>query len=373
MKKIDFLDLRKIHHELKQSFLQKADEVIEKNHLILGEEVESFEKEFASYCQAKFALGVANGLDALVLILRAMDIKAGDEVIVPSNTFIATWLAVTQVGATPIAVEPDFDTYNLNPKLIESKITSKTKAIIPVHLYGQVADMEPILKLAQKYNLKVIEDAAQSQGARYNGKACGGLADAAAFSFYPGKNLGALGDAGAVTTNDSQIYDKIKKLRSYGSSIKYVHDELGVNSRLDEMQAAFLRIKLKHLNSWNQQRQKLALTYSNHLEGLENLKIPRTATNCESVWHLYVVRSPLRDQLQEELKKRQIMTLIHYPIAPHDSGAYKNLMSEKMHSELKATTEMSNQILSLPMGPHLSEEDVIYVAQNIREIMGRFN
>ncbi len=363
---IPFLDLKEQHAQLKNQFLEKTSEVLERSNFIMGEELELFEKEFATYCNVKYCLGVANGLDAIVLLLRALDVKAGDEVIVPSNTFIATWLAVSQVGATPIPVEPDFLTYNIDPKKITSKITPRTKGIIPVHLYGQVAEMSKINEIAKANNLFVIEDAAQSHGAKYDGARCGALATAASFSFYPGKNLGALGDGGAVTTNDEQVFEKLKKLRNYGSSKKYHHDELGINSRLDELQAAYLRIKLPHLDAWNEHRNLLAKSYLRELEGVGDISLPKVALKSESVWHLFVIRTKERDQLQSFLKDRQITTLIHYPIPPHESGAYKSVESLSKH-DLSETALLARQILSLPIGPHLELGDIRLVCQAIRD------
>ncbi len=355
-----------MHGALRKQFLEKTSEVIDKSNFILGDELENFEKYFAHFCGVKFCLGVANGLDALVLILRALGLQAGDEVIVPSNTFIATWLAVSQVGAIPIPVEPDFSTYNIDPDKIKAKINSRTKAIIAVHLYGQVAEMTAINKIAAEHNLLVIEDAAQSHGARYDGRRCGGLAHAAAFSFYPGKNLGALGDGGAITTNDPSLFEKLKKLRNYGSSQKYHHDEQGMNSRLDELQAAYLNIKLEHLSDWSAHRQLLANAYLKNLEGVRELHLPQIARNSESVWHLFVIRTQRRDELQKYLQSRSIATLIHYPIPPHESGAYKSLAVSQSYN-LSETSAAAKEVLSLPIGPHISVDDVEYVCLAIKD------
>ena len=264
--KIPYLNFAPMHNELKKEITDKFNKVFDKNYYIMGEELENFEKEFANFCGAKYAIGCGNGLDALILILKAYGIGIGDEVIVPSNTYIATALAVSHAGATPIFVEPNIRTFNIEPSLIEEKITTKTKAIMPVHLYGRAADMDPINKIAKKYNLKVIEDCAQAHGAKYKGKTIGTLGDAAGFSFYPGKNLGALGDAGAIVTNDDKLAEKVHMLRSYGSKIKYVHEIIGYNSRLDEMQAAFLSVKLKNLDKWNAERDRIANTYINNIK-----------------------------------------------------------------------------------------------------------
>jgi dTDP-4-amino-4,6-dideoxygalactose transaminase len=352
MKQIPFLDLRALYLELKDELDAAYHRVMDSGWYILGKEVESFEKEFADYCGVNYCIGVGNGLDALHLILRAMDIGPGDEVIVPSNTFIATWLAVTYTGATPVPVEPDEKTYNINPELISEAITPKTKAIMPVHLYGQPADMEPILEIASKYNLKVIEDAAQAHGAKYKGKKTGGLGDAAGFSFYPGKNLGAFGDGGAVTTNDSLIAEKVRRLSNYGSLVKYSHEVKGFNSRLDELQAAFLRVKLRRLDDWNKRRQNIAELYLNGLANVPELILPYQADWAEHVWHLFVIRHPNRDKLQKLLTENGIQTLIHYPIPPHKQSAYK----ENSNWVLPVSERLHNEVLSLPMGPEMLKD-----------------
>lgn len=362
-KLISFLDLKRLNSPYELEIRQAIDRVINSGRYILGNECELFEKEFSSYCHVNYCIGVANGLDALTLILKGFDIGLGDEVIVPSNTFIATWLAVSLTGARPVPVEPDFNTFNLNPNLIEQAITSNTKAIIPVHLYGQIADMEPILKIAKKYNLKVIEDAAQAHGARYKGCIAGSLGDAAGFSFYPGKNLGALGDAGAITTNDEQLAAKIRMLRNYGSTVKYYHELAGVNSRLDEIQAAILRIKLRYLDSENAARKKIAKIYFNALENI-NVKLPFVSSDSEPVWHLMVILSEYRKSLQTALKKANIETLIHYPIACHLQGAYSSFNWPK----LPIAEAISNQALSLPLASYMNEEEVFKITDIIREI-----
>ena len=289
---------------------------------LLGVEMKAFESEFAKYCEAKHCVAVGNGLDALHLILRAYDIGAGDEVIVPTNTFIATWLAVSYAGATPVPVEPDPRTFNIDPNRIEAAITPKTKAIMPVHLYGQPADTDPIMDIARRHGLKVIEDNAQAQGARYKGRRTGSLGDAAGNSFYPGKNLGAFSDAGAVTTNDAQLADRVRTLRNYGSKEKYYYEIKGFNSRLDELQAAFLQVKLKKLDAWNARRRGIAARYLAELDKVPNLTLPLVPDWAEPVWHLFVVRHPKRDALQQKLAATDIGTLIHYPVPPHLSGAY---------------------------------------------------
>lgn len=368
MKTIPFLDLKQPYLELKEEIDQAYQRVMDSGWYIHGEELKAFESEFADYCNVKYCIGVGNGLDALHLILRAMDIGQDDEVIVPSNTFIATWLAVSYAGAMPVPVEPKETTYNIDPDRIESAITEKTKAIMPVHLYGQPADMDPVLKIAAKYNLQVIEDAAQAHGAVYKGKRTGGLGNAAGFSFYPGKNLGAFGDGGAVTTNDPLIAGEVRRLSNYGSHIKYCHDVKGFNSRLDELQAAFLRVKLRHLDEWNARRIELVDCYRRLLAG-SNVLLPVTPVGFESVFHLFVIRTVNRDLLQATLKDSGIDTVIHYPIPPHKQGSYKSMQNLK----LPIAEQMSHQILSLPMGPHLSIALVEEIAKHVERISGSHN
>jgi len=347
---IPFLNLQAASMELKDELTSAAERVISSGSFILGKEVEDFENQFASYCESSHCIGVASGLDALTLILRAYKIGNGDEVIVPGNTYIATWLAVSQVGATPIPVEPDERTYNIDPKLIEAAITSRTKAIIPVHLYGQPADMDLIMAIAQKHGLKVIEDAAQSHGARYKGKRTGSIGDSAGFSFYPGKNLGALGDGGAIVTNDPQLAEELKVLRNYGSRIKYHNEVMGVNSRLDTMQAAFLSVKLSKLDEWNERRKNIASYY---LETLKNtsLKLPYIQEGMETVWHIFAVACDDRTKLSAELDKHDIGWICHYPVPPHLQPAYSKLCIKR--GMFPITEKCSDTILSLPMGPHL--------------------
>jgi len=361
---ISFLDLKSAYIELKEGLDDAYHRVMESGRYILGEEVEAFEAEFAQYCEVKHCVGVGNGLDALYLIIRAMDIGSGDEVIVPSNTYIATWLAVSYAGAKPIAVEPDERTYNINAALIECAITERTRAILPVHLYGQPADMDSVKKIADKYNLKLIEDAAQAHGAAYKGRRVGGLGDAAGFSFYPGKNLGAYGDGGAVTTNDDSIAAKVKVLRNYGSEKKYFNKTKGCNSRLDEFQAAFLRVKLSKLDEWNHRRKKLALLYLNELLNVKNISLPFVPEWVDPVWHLFVIRYPDRDRLQAQLNVAGIGTLIHYPVPPHLSGAYFEPGIPK--GTLPIAEDLSQTVLSIPMGPHLQLEEARQVALEVR-------
>ena len=360
---VPFLDLKAAYLELKDEIDAAIARVCASGWYILGEEVEAFEAEFATFCEARHCVGVGNGLDALVLALRAMDVGAGDEVIVPSNTYIATWLAVSQVGAVPVPVEPVVGTYNLDPLLIEAAITARTKVILPVHLYGQPADLDPIIAIARRRGLRVVEDAAQAHGARYKGKRIGGHGDAVCWSFYPGKNLGALGDAGAVTTNDDAVADRVRLLRNYGSHEKYVNLEKGVNSRLDPIQTAVLRVKLAHLDEWNGRRRKIAATYGDGLCGLP-IVLPVVPDHAEAVWHLYVVQSDQREVLQANLHERDIRTLIHYPIPPHRQEAYRNETSA-MRS-LPVAKRLANEVLSLPIGPHLSSQDAQTVITSVR-------
>jgi len=364
MGKIPFLDLKQTYWELKEEIDRAYQRVMDSGWYIHGAELKAFEAEFADYCNVKYCIGVGNGLDALHLILRAMDIGEGDEVIVPSNTFIATWLAVSYAGAIPVPVEPNEKTYNIDPNSIEAAITEKTKAIMPVHLYGQPADMDPISEIAARYHLKVIEDAAQAHGARYKGKRTGGLGDAAGFSFYPGKNLGAFGDGGAVTTNDPKIAEMVRQLRNYGSKVKYSHDVRGFNSRLDELLAAFLRVKLRHLDEWNARRLELVDCYRRCLAGSKVL-LPVIPVGFESVFHLFVARTINRDDLQAGLKAAGIETLIHYPTPPHKQGAYKSMQN----LSLPIAECMSQEVLSLPMGPHLSGAMVEEISRHIKRIL----
>lgn len=369
---IPFLDLKAINAQYRDELIEACTRVIDSGWYIGGQELEQFEQDFADYCGTQFAIGVANGLDALTLVLRAWieigKLKEGDEVIVPANTYIASILAITENNLIPILVEPDIATYNLNPDNIESSITSKTKAILPVHLYGQLADMPAIMDIAARYNLLVLEDSAQAHGARSNGKIAGSWGDASGFSFYPGKNLGALGDAGAITTNDSELADTLRALRNYGSHEKYKNLYQGVNSRLDEIQAAMLSIKLRHLDKEIAHRRKVASTY---LKGIYNptvilpidSAISDFDTDTSHVWHVFVIRCQQREALQQYLTKRGIQTLIHYPIPPHQQPAYPEWsnqnfpMSEQIHS----------QVLSLPIGPKISMNEVEHIIQALNK------
>ena len=352
---IPFLDLGGAYHELKPKIDAAVSRVLESGCYILGPEVEAFETEWAAYCEAKHAVGLANGLDALTLALRALDIGPGDEVIVPSNTYIATWLAVSGVGATPVPVEPDVATHNIDPARVEAAITSRTRALLPVHLYGQPADMDPILDIASRHGLRVIEDAAQAHGARYKGKRIGAHGDIVCWSFYPGKNLGALGDAGAITTNDTALAERVTLLRNYGSRQKYVNEEAGVNSRLDPIQAAVLRVKLGVLDEWTERRRAVATAYTKGLAE-SGLILPHVPDWADPAWHLYVVRTSDREALQGRMTEAGIGTLIHYPIPPHMQKAFINM--EILPEALPLARDLASEVLSLPMGPQLSLDQV---------------
>jgi dTDP-4-amino-4,6-dideoxygalactose transaminase len=356
---VPFLDLKAAYLELKPQIDAAVARVLDSGWYILGEEVEAFEAEFAAYCQAAQCVGVANGLDALILSLRALEVGPGDEVIVPSNTYIATWLAVSAVGATPIPVEPDPATFNLDPVRIEAAITERTRAIMPVHLYGQPVDLDPIIELASARGLFVIEDAAQAHGARYKGRRIGAHGDLVCWSFYPGKNLGAMGDGGAVTTDRADLAERIRVLRNYGSREKYVNEVKGVNSRLDPLQAAILRVKLARLDDWNDRRRAIARAYGDALAGT-GLTLPQTPNWAEPAWHLYVVQTPDRDALQAKLATARVGTLIHYPIAPHMQEAYRDLGFAP--DAFPLARRLAGEVLSLPMGPHMSDEQVAAVA-----------
>jgi dTDP-4-amino-4,6-dideoxygalactose transaminase len=365
--RIPFLDVPAAYAELRDELDDAARRVMASGQFILGPEVTAFEEEFAAHCDTRHAIGVGSGLDALRLILLGYEVGPGDEVIVPSNTFIATWLAVSQTGATPVPVEPDPRTHNITAEGVEEVLTSATKAIMPVHLYGQPADMEALAELGRERGIPVIEDAAQAQGARYRGHRAGSLADAAGFSFYPGKNLGALGDAGAITTDDDALAERVRMLRNYGSKVKYHHDLPGMNSRLDSLQAAFLRVKLRRLDEWNDRRRAVAARYLERLDGVDALVLPAVAEWAEPVWHLFVVRHPRRDDLQERLRQAGVDTIIHYPIPPHLTGAYAAGFAR---GDLPVAEHLGNEVLSLPMGPHLPLQDAEHVAAAVRDAVG---
>jgi dTDP-4-amino-4,6-dideoxygalactose transaminase len=361
---IPFLDLKAPYHELKDQLDAVYHRVMESGWHILGDEVEAFEVEFAQYCQTKHCVGVGNGLDALHLILRALDIGPGDEVLVPSNTFIATWLAVSWTGAKAVPVEPDVATFNIDASQIKKNITGRTRVIMPVHLYGQCCAMDEILDLAGKHNLTVVEDAAQAHGAEYKGVKAGGIGRAAGFSFYPAKNLGAMGDAGAVVTNDDALARKIRLLRNFGSEKKYYNEMQGVNSRLDPLQAAFLRVKLRSaLDRWNKRRVSIAEHYAKRLSGIKNLVIPFVPVWAKPVWHLYVIRLARRDALQKALSDAGVGTLIHYPVPPHLSAAFMDYGYNKGDYPIAET--LADTVLSLPIGPHLDPADADRIADII--------
>ncbi|MCX8062048.1 MAG: DegT/DnrJ/EryC1/StrS family aminotransferase [Anaerolineales bacterium] len=361
---VPFLDVQRTYLELSNKIDEAIRRVLRSGRYILGPEVEAFEHEFASYCGVSYCVGVGNGLEALHLVLLSYGIGVGDEVIVPANTYIATWLAVSYSGAVPVPVEPDERTYNIDPGRIEAAITHRTRAIVPVHLYGQPADMDPINAIAARYGLKVIEDAAQAHGARYRGQLVGGLGDAAGFSFYPTKNLGGLGDGGAVVTNDKEVADRVRLLRNYGSQIKYRHDVKGFNSRLDELQAAVLRVKLLYLDDWNDRRRKIAERYVKGLDGVKEVVLPWVPEWSNPVWHLFVIRHPQRDVFREHLSSFGIETMIHYPIPPHKQKAYSDLFSSE--EDFSISSRLSKEILSLPIGPQLEDCSVDVVIDRIK-------
>lgn len=363
---IDFLNLKQVNEPFADDIRKAVERVVNSGWYLLATECEGFEKEFADFCQARHAIGVANGLDALTLSLRALDIGPGDEVIVPSNTFVATWLAVSHVGATPVPVEPVEATFNMDPSRIEDAITPRTRAIIPVHLYGQPADLDPILAIARQRGLRVIEDAAQAHGARYRGRRIGAHGDAVCWSFYPGKNLGALGDGGAVTTDDAEVAARLRVLRNYGSKVKYHHEELGVNSRLDEIQAAILRVKLPALEAGNLHRSRIAATYAEGLRGVA-VGLPTALPCVDPVWHLYVIRHPMRDELARRLSAAGIATVIHYPVSPHLQPAYAHLGRQR--GSLPLAERLQSEVLSLPIGPSQSDAATQTVIARLSEVV----
>jgi dTDP-4-amino-4,6-dideoxygalactose transaminase len=362
---IPFLDLRSVTASAREELIEAATRVIDSGWFILGGEVGRFERAFAAYCGTDHCIGVANGLDALTLALRAMGIGPGDEVIVPANTYIATWLAVSHVGAVPVPVEPDERTYNLDPALLEAAVTPRTRAILPVHLYGQAADLDPIRDVAKRHGLEVLEDGAQAHGARYRGQVLGSGGSTVAWSFYPGKNLGALGDGGGVTCADAALAERISTLRNYGSRIKYHNEVIGYNSRLDELHAAFLQVKLARLDAENQRRRDVAARYLSGLAG-SGVTLPFVPDWAEPVWHLFVVRHPDRDALARRLAAEGIGTVIHYPVPPHLQPAYAELghrqgvfpISEAIHRD----------VLSLPMGPTISDAEVESVIDAVHRL-----
>lgn len=364
--KVPFLAVKPAYEELRAELDSAFTRVMSSGWFVLGPEVEAFEGAFAAYCGERHCVGVGNGLEAMVLTLRAWDIGPGDEVIVPSNTYIATWLAVTQAGARPVPVEPDPATFNLDPARLEAAITPRTRAILPVHLYGQCADMAPIMAIARARGLKVLEDSAQAAGALCRGARSGSLGDAAAFSFYPGKNLGAFGDAGAVVTGDDETARRVRQLRNYGSTVKYRHEVQGVNSRLDELQAALLMPRLAVLDEWNARRERLARRYLEAFAG-NGLALPVVAPGNGHTWHLFVVRTARRRELQEGLAALGVGTLIHYPVPPHLQPAYAGLGLPR--GSFPVSEAIHEQVLSLPMGPHVGDDDAEYVIDSVQRVL----
>ncbi len=361
---VPFLDLKSIHTKLNDELKSSFNKVLDSGMYILGNEVKSFETEYAEYVNAKHCISVANGLDAITLTLMSLGIGPGDKVLVPSHTFIATWLAVSQVGAIPVAVPVDPVTFNVDVKLLPEYIKPDVKAVIIVHLYGSPCDLEPISVLCKTNNLLLIEDSAQAHGSEYKNQKIGCYADASTFSFYPGKNLGALGDAGAIVTNRSDLCEKLLSLRNYGSKVRYAHDVCGVNSRMDELQAAFLRIRLKYLDHENEIRRNIAAAYRKNLSDFKEVQLQEILPGCKSNWHLFVVRTNERDNLSNYLKEKGIQTLQHYPTVPGLSGAYKKTHGECIVSK-QAQNEIADRILSLPMGAHLNENQINYVCESV--------
>ena len=362
--KVPILDLKPAYEELRVELDAAYHRVMESGWLLLGKELEAFENEYAASVGVRHCVGVANGLEAMQLVLMALGVKAGDEVIVPSHGYIATWLAVTHVGATPVPCESDPQTYNIDPERIAALITPRTKVILPIHLYGQTADMPAINAVAAQHGIFVLEDAAQSHGARCRGIEAGGLGHAAGVSFYPSKNLGAMADAGAVTTNDDALADKLRHLRNYGSKVRYQNEYLGLNSRLSELQAAFLRAKLPKLAEWNRRRSTLAARYLEQLDGVGDLVLPSVPGWAEPVWHLFVVRTNRRESLQKHLTARGVGTQIHYPVPPHLSPAYANAGWKQ--GDFPLAEKLAKEVLSLPIGPHITADQVDYVCESVR-------
>lgn len=366
---IPFLDFEPMHTSIKEEIMEAFESFYDSRWYVLGDRLKKFEQEYASFSQVNYAIGTSNGLDAIYLGLKTLGIGELDEVIMPSNTFIATVLAVSFVGATPIFVEPDPKTYLIDPKKIKQAISAKTKAIIPVHLYGQACQMDDIMELAKQHRLFVLEDNAQAHGARFKGQITGSFGDINATSFYPGKNLGALGDAGALTTQMDSLASSARMLRNYGSSEKYHHTLAGHNMRLDELQAAILSVKLKHLQEWTVQRQEIANFYSESLSECDDLILPKTHPEATHVYHLYVVKCTRRDELQAFLKEKEIGTLIHYPIPPHLQEAYQNLGFQK--GDFPIAEELAQTCLSLPIWPGMKRSQIDFVAQQVIAFFGK--
>ncbi|MGH2951619.1 MAG: DegT/DnrJ/EryC1/StrS family aminotransferase [Solirubrobacterales bacterium] len=369
MSTVPFLDLQAAYSEIGTELDEAYRRVMRSGRYILGAELEAFEREWADYCGVEHAVGVGSGLSALELVLRGWGIGPGDEVIVPSNTYIASWLAVTQAGAKVVPVEPDPTTANIDPEAIEAAVTPRTRAIMAVHLYGFCADLDPILGIARRHDLRVVEDAAQAHGARYRGRRAGSLADAAGFSFYPTKNLGAYGDGGAVTTDDATLADAVRLLRNYGSPRKYCNDVAGTNSRLDELQAALLRVRLQYLDEWNRRRAALAERYSSGLAGSDYLRLPVVSDGAEHAWHVYVVHHPKRDRLQEALAAHGVQTLIFYPVPPHLSDAYR--AEGWAEGAFPVAEDLARTNLGLPIGPHVTREQQDQAISGLRHAAGQ--
>lgn len=363
---IPFLDLAAATSELRDELDEAYRRFMDSGWYVLGEEVAAFEREYADYCEANYCVGVGTGLDAITLALRALDIGPGDEVIVPSNTYIATWLAITNVGATIVPVEPNNQTYNIDSQLLASAITTRTKVILPVNLYGLPVDYDTITEIATESDVKVVIDNAQAHGARYKGRRVGGLADIECHSFYPSKNLGAFGEGGAISTNDAAIADRVRALRNYGSKVRYYNDECGTNSRLDAIQAALLRVKLRHLDDWNDRRRGIAATYISELSDVAELKLPNTRHWSSPAWHLFVVQSDHRDELQSQLLENGIGTQVHYPVPPHLSKAYAN--QQWRAGDFPIAETFANTVLSIPIGPHLSSSDAVLICNTLRAV-----
>ena len=366
--KVPILDLKPAYDELRTELDAAYHRVMESGWLLLGKELEAFEAEYAASVGVKHCVGVANGLEAMQLVLMARGVGPGDDVIVPSNGYIATWLAATHVGARPVACEPDPRTYNLDPARLEAAITPRTKVILPIHLYGQTADMDAINAIAERRGLFVLEDAAQSHGARCGSRAAGALGHAAGVSFYPSKNLGAMADAGAVTTNDDALAEKLRHLRNYGSKARYQNDYLGLNSRLSELQAAFLRVKLTRLAEWNARRANLAARYREQLAGLDEIVLPHVPSWAAPVWHLFVIRTTRRAELQQHLAAAGVGTQVHYPTPPHLSKAYASGGGRR--GDFPVAEKLADEVLSLPIGPHITGDQVDHVCASIRRFFG---
>lgn len=364
---VPFLDVGATYRELRGELDAAVARVLESGWYLLGKELQAFESEYAAFCEARHCAGVGNGLEALALALEALGVGPGDEVIVPANTYIATWLAVSYVGATPVPVEPIPGVWNIDPDRIEPALTARTKVILPVHLYGQPAPLEAILAVARKHGLRVLEDAAQAHGARHGQRRIGAHGDVVAWSFYPGKNLGAFGDGGAVTTDDAELADKVRVLRNYGSRVKYRNEVKGHNSRLDELQAAVLRVKLRALDAWNARRAAVAARYDAALRELPAVRRPTVIAGVEPAWHLYVVEVPDRDRVQAELRAAGVETLIHYPVPPHLSDAYAH---DRAWGSFELTERAAGRLLSLPMGPHLGADAQALAVDALRAALG---